>query len=405
MGAYELAKSGHTTWDAPVSGSERDLFYAAGMQPYSVKIGNNWVSYSKLGPLSYPIAMASALANAEKKNPDKKFIENVGTGVSGILGFFGDQSYVRSIGDLVDAIRGGGNMGSAALTSEASNLTGQLIPYHSFLTWLGRATDPTYYKASNFSEKLMKDLPILSKNLQSYTDLQGNPSKRDYPGINAVSPYQVTKEKAPEATMLQDMQTKKINNAVQKRADEAFQSGDTTQQNAGGVFRYVNNEGSLKKVEPITDSTKQFYITNPETGNKKFVDIGSPIPVPAATGVSAIDKLSISAYKSDLTARIKDIYTLQQDGQLTVQQASEEIDKIQTRINSFKTPKKVSPKKITVPKTKLSKAQKIKGVKFKGVKLAKSKIKLGKVSKSKAPKKLAKTKLIKINPLKISQFT
>jgi hypothetical protein len=248
LGAYGLAKSGLTTWDAPASGSERDLYYAAGMQPYSVKIGGNWVSYSKLGPLSYPIAMAAALANAEKKNPDKTFIQNVGQGVSGILGFFGDQSYVRSIGDLVDAIRGGGNMGSSALTSEGANLAGQLIPYHSFLTWLGRLTDPTYYKASNFSEKLMKDIPIIGKNLQPYTDLQGNPSKRDYPLINAVSPYQVTQQKEPAAGMLQTLQSQKIGNDVQKRADEAFLAGDATASVGGGTYRYVE-DGTLKKIE------------------------------------------------------------------------------------------------------------------------------------------------------------
>jgi hypothetical protein len=193
--------------------------------------------------------MAAAIASAEKNNPDKDMTENLMSGVTGILGFFGDQSYVRSIGDLVDAIQGGVNVGPTALSAEGANLAGQLIPYKSFLTWLGRITDPTYRKATGFIDRLKKDMPVVGSELQPYTDIYGQPSKRDYPILNAVSPYKVTQEKSKEAEMVGRYQLGKIQRGVEKRADEAFVSGDTKAQVTGKIFRYIDDSGALKKID------------------------------------------------------------------------------------------------------------------------------------------------------------
>ena len=57
--AGAMAMEERTTWAAPTNEKQREAFYAAGMQPYSVKIGDKWVAYSKLGPWAYPLAMAA----------------------------------------------------------------------------------------------------------------------------------------------------------------------------------------------------------------------------------------------------------------------------------------------------------------------------------------------------------
>ena len=267
IGAYQLAKNGLTSWEAPTSESERDLYYAAGLQPYSVKIGDKWVSFSKMGPLSYPLAMAAALAEAERKNPDQNKINNIGKSISGMLGFFGDQSYVRSIGDLVDAIQGGVNIGPTALTAQAANFAGQLVPYKSFLTWLGRITDPVYRKAKTFEERMVKDLPILGKNLKPYTNLEGQPSVRDFPLLNAVSPFKVTQEKSNEAQMLKTYQTEQVSRAIEKRADEAFLQGGNAPE-AKTIYRYINDSGELKKI----DTSKATSLPSNTTYEKAIKD-------------------------------------------------------------------------------------------------------------------------------------
>ncbi|MDP3763773.1 MAG: hypothetical protein Q8Q92_03995, partial [bacterium] len=102
-GASWLASAGLTTWAAPTSEKEKNEFYAANLQPYSVRIGDHWISYSKLGPLSYPIAMASALHYFTKESPKAltdSEMDKVVDALTGIMRFFSDQSYMRGLGDL-----------------------------------------------------------------------------------------------------------------------------------------------------------------------------------------------------------------------------------------------------------------------------------------------------------------
>jgi len=347
MGAYQLAKNGLVSWEAPSGEKERELYYAAGQQPYSVKIGDKWVSFSKLGPLSYPFAMAAALRNAEKYNPDKSTIENISKSITGMLGFFGDQSYVRSIGDFVDAIQGGVNIGASAMSSMGANLLGQLIPWKSFQTWLGRTIDPVYRKASTFGEKLVKDLPILGSQLEPYTDNSGQPSKRDLPVLNAVSPYKVTQEKNTQ--LLDEYQTKKIQKGVEKRADESFLSGNKETQTTGNAYRYIDDNGNVKKI-PLEWTA----------------------PTIKLTGNTELDKKIISKYKGELTTRANEIVKLYEEGQITSDKAEKMLQELKSK-SSVVTGKKgkkpsFSIKSIKFPKLKLVKVKKIKVPKMKKVK-------------------------------------
>lgn len=188
--AYALADAGLATFDAPVSEKERSEFYAAGLQPYSVKIGDKWVSYSKLGPLSYPIAMAAAMKWAEENGATNTQMEVAGQGLAGFLRFFSDQSYVRGIGDAIDALRGD----EFEQERFFANIPSQLIPYRSFQGWVARLTDPVYRKPDGLMESLASQVPGLSSSLEPYTTPFGEESKRQFPILNAFSPLRVTEE-------------------------------------------------------------------------------------------------------------------------------------------------------------------------------------------------------------------
>lgn len=255
-GAYQLAKSGLVSWDAPTNKSERDIYYSAGLQPYSIKIGDKWVSFSKLGPLSYPFAMAAALANAEKFNPDQGVVDNISQAMGGILKFFGDQSYVQNIGDVVDVIQqGGGNLLKRSLAQQAGNYAGQLIPYKSFLSWVTRIVDPVYRQGNTMSEKLMRDIPGLSQNAPAYTDLNGNPSMRDFPLLNAFSPYKVSQEKQPYTEMFGKMQDAKIETNREKQAADKIEQSKSGNTTVGDKLIFWDD--AERKVETISISEQK----------------------------------------------------------------------------------------------------------------------------------------------------
>lgn len=198
-GAGLMALQGRTTWALPTNTKDRAAFYEAGLQPYSLKIGDTWVSYSKLGPLAYPIAMAAAIRYYSKDDPKAGLNGKSTTAVAilrGIAEFFADQSYVQGIGDLMDVGRGD----QTAWNRIASNIPAQLVPLASLQRWVTQIIDPIYRKAPSgvsvhaVIDNLKKGIPGLSTNVEPYRTNDGEPSRRQMPGINAVSPVTVTTE-------------------------------------------------------------------------------------------------------------------------------------------------------------------------------------------------------------------
>jgi hypothetical protein len=190
-GTYGLLNKLEFTWDVPTGQKERDLFYAANMMPYSVKIGNQWVSFSKLGPLSYPMAMAAALRYAEKYDLPTDKESAISTAVGGMLKFYSDQSYVKQLGDFIDSVQTGKGV-IGGLKMEATNAVSQMIPYKSFLGWLSRMIDPVSRKSTGVVSSVASQLPWLSKTVEPYYNpVTRKPSERSNPLFNSFSPIRV----------------------------------------------------------------------------------------------------------------------------------------------------------------------------------------------------------------------
>jgi len=198
-GAGWLALKDRTSWAVPTNQKEKDAFYAAGMQPYSVKIGDTWVSYSRLGPLAYPMAMAAAIKFYTKDNPKAvgdSELKKITKIFSGIAQFFSDQSYVQGIGDFVNLAQGD----ITALTRAASQIPSQLIPLTALQRWVANLIDPIYRKTEKelsvegIIENLKSGLPGLTFGIPPYTTPTGEPSKRQYQFINPISPISISKE-------------------------------------------------------------------------------------------------------------------------------------------------------------------------------------------------------------------
>lgn len=198
-GAGWLALKDRTSWAVPTNTKEKDAFYAAGMQPYSVKVGDTWVSYSRLGPLAYPMAMAAAIKFYTKDNPKAvgdTELQKITKIFSGIAQFFSDQSYVQGIGDFVNLAQGD----ITALTRAASQIPSQLIPLAALQRWVANIIDPIYRKTEKklsvegIIENLKSGIPGLTKGIPSYTTPTGDPSKRQYQFVNPISPISISKE-------------------------------------------------------------------------------------------------------------------------------------------------------------------------------------------------------------------
>lgn len=229
-GAYYMAMAGNTTFAAPTSDKEKKLFYQAGKQPYSIKVGDEWVSFSKIGPLAYPMMMASALHYYEQESPsalsDNQF-EKGAKAIEGILQFFSDQSYVQSLGDLMNIPR----EGMSAATKLVTSVPAQLIPLASLQRWVNNLIDPLIRdKEKGFNiqavvDNLKPSIVGLSQTMKPKEDYYGEPAQKPHQVINAVSPLKMSKEDSDAAALLQDkqerQQEKNARSAERKKEREA----------------------------------------------------------------------------------------------------------------------------------------------------------------------------------------
>jgi hypothetical protein len=225
-GAAGLAMQDRTTWAVPKTAKERAAFYAAGMQAYSVKIGDKWVSYSKLGPLAYPIAMAAAMKHYSMDAPE---VAGADTGekavriLGGIAEFFSDQSYLAGIQVLLEIPKGVSDVGGA-VSKTTSNFATQLVPLSGLLRWVDQIVDPVYRKSRRdlsvdaIIENVKKGIPGLSQDLPAYKTPRGEDSKRPLPIVNAVSPVAVSEENEREKARFEKMQAARRATVLRSRA-------------------------------------------------------------------------------------------------------------------------------------------------------------------------------------------
>ncbi len=173
----QMALENNTTWDVPKSKAERELFYAQGKRPYSVKIGDNWVPMIYLGPWSAALAIPAAARDAHQEAPlDASQMEKLAGSVTNMADFFTGQTYLEGAKNFMNVITG---QEDANLASSLGFTAGQALPLQGLQRFVSGVIDPIYRKKEGFADSIKADIPFLSKNLEPYTDaFTGEPSKR-----------------------------------------------------------------------------------------------------------------------------------------------------------------------------------------------------------------------------------
>ena len=199
LGVAQLLGQDRLTWGEPINAEQRNAFRAAGRQPYSIKIGDKWVNYSKLHPaFSFNFALVAAIDDAEK---NKRLSEDQADTILNAFAKYGkfiaDQSYLKNIGDFMASVKGD----TEGLTRVISNYPQQLIPFRALLGWVERLTDPVQRQADPDGtilerqiQQIMAQIPGLAQQVPARTDEFGQPIPNQNRIINAFSPNRVTTE-------------------------------------------------------------------------------------------------------------------------------------------------------------------------------------------------------------------
>jgi hypothetical protein len=217
-----MAYLGETTWSAPTDETSKQLFYASGRKPFSVKMGEKWVPIWYLGPFALAFGIPAAFkyyTQDAKSSMTDGATEKIFNISEGLAQFVGSQSSTQSIGALFSALDGD-------IDYKLSNQTGfaitQMVPLSSFVRYVNTIVDPVYRHPQGFIEGIESNLPVLSKTLEPYYTPLMEESKRDT--VNYFLPYDTGKVTEPYESLfyLQQMQSQqtykqnKMNKLIEK---------------------------------------------------------------------------------------------------------------------------------------------------------------------------------------------
>ncbi len=186
-----LAANGYLTGDIPQTQADREAFYAEGKQPFSVRIGNEWVSYERnFGIAGMPLAAAAAFRARFEHQGLSAAPSASEQAILGIAHLFGSLPMVEGINALTQAIsnpqRFGGELASA--------LAEGFIPVSAGLRDAARLQDPTIRDVRGVYQRVLSGLPFVQETLPLKRDVLGRvQTNRGAAGLaNAVLPSPVS---------------------------------------------------------------------------------------------------------------------------------------------------------------------------------------------------------------------
>ena len=181
---YEMADKGLITGSAPSDRSKTNLLYADGWQPYSLRVGDKWISYQRLDPFSTTFGIAADMATLGDGLTEKQR-ENYATLLTAsIVGNLANKTWLSGLSDALGAINEPQMNADRFLKRLAGSLA---VP--TGVAQVARTIDPVMRETDTIGDYVQSRVPGLSMTLQPRRDLWGNAiEKEGGVGPDIVSP-------------------------------------------------------------------------------------------------------------------------------------------------------------------------------------------------------------------------
>ena len=191
------ALQGNITGGGPTNPKDRLRLEAQGWQPYSVKVGNKFVSFRRLEPIGTVLGATADLA---------EIIKNNGFGSEGVT-----SSIRQKINNNIEnAPFLGGLMRLNQIWENpgkyARGLVGSAIP--TGVADTAKAIDPTVRNPKTVLEQLQSRIPGMTRNVPAVTTPEGRPLQRPASALGGFNPYPVSTGE-PQLSALEEMLARK----------------------------------------------------------------------------------------------------------------------------------------------------------------------------------------------------
>jgi hypothetical protein len=189
-GAAMLAEQGLITGRGPKDKQARDILEATGWRPYSIRIGDTYMSYRRLEPYNFLFNAATTIKDTISNEDDPRdVVEKTGNVMYSIGRSFMDASYLAGINNVLNAIEDPERYGNRFL----NNFTSGFVPFSGFNRGLVRVTDPRYLNPQNVGQAIKGNIPGLSHSVPARVNTLAQIRAADNQGLSAMfNPYQVS---------------------------------------------------------------------------------------------------------------------------------------------------------------------------------------------------------------------
>lgn len=192
---YNQALAGNISGAGPDDREKRDMLRAQGWQPYSVKVGDHWVSYANWGPVAIPLDAAAAAAEAQTfRKPGADVGAIIADGMRRSTQLMTEQTYLQGIGVIWKALSEPERFGSQAIGQFMTSL----VPFGSALNTAAQAGDVYQRQPGRenlgqyIGQSIENRLPGLRQNVPIAQDQLGRPVPNPSAGAVALSPLRAS---------------------------------------------------------------------------------------------------------------------------------------------------------------------------------------------------------------------
>lgn len=170
--AFMLAQAGLMTGGPPEDPREREHWYRLN-QPYSIKIGDTWVAFSRFEPLGMLMGTAGDFAVLMSRMTDMEASEIIQNVFASIYRNLASKTFLRGFFDAISAINDPVRYGETYL----ERLSGGIVPVA--LAQVARTEDPYLRRVDSIFDAIRARIPGQREKLPLRLDVYGRPIRME----------------------------------------------------------------------------------------------------------------------------------------------------------------------------------------------------------------------------------
>ena len=186
--AVVMAMDGRITGNGPTDPRERQAWLEDN-QPYSIRVGDEWVSYARFDPVSTLFGVAADFAEVGKWASQREADAIAADLAKSIAKNITNKTWLSGLSDAFDVLSDPERYGENWVERLAGSAA---VP--SLVNQASRVTDPYFRDAQNILDAIKARVPVLSESVPARLNVWGEPIERgDSIGPDIASPFYAKK--------------------------------------------------------------------------------------------------------------------------------------------------------------------------------------------------------------------